>query len=197
MISRRAVRLAAALATAAALALTGLSDSASAATTAPTGSLVIQEDSGFLQNSLQSGIVAIALPNATVNYNAGTGFSGTFPVTGGSVNLGGYYGAVQLGGSLLVVNATTGRTVDFTNLAFDAATWAVTGMPLGSSTPVNLFDPAGNVVSTKSGTTQNLSADDLEIDPAGAQYADTALGTTFFAGGQHVGTTALSFTAGS
>jgi hypothetical protein len=196
-VTRTAVRLAATAAVAAALAMTGLSDTALAATTAPTGSLVIQEDNAFLQNSLQNGIIAVALPNASVGYSSSTGFSGTFPVTGGSVNLAGFYGKAQLGGSLLVADYLTGRTVVFNNLVFDEDNGAVTGVPLGSTTAVNLFDPAGNVSLARNGATQTLSSDDLEIDPAGAQYVDSTLNTTFLTGGQHTGAADFSFTAGS
>ncbi|MDH6119526.1 hypothetical protein [Kitasatospora sp. GAS204B] len=192
-------RIAATVAIAAALAVTGLSDSAladTATTTAPSGSLVVQEDSTFLQNSLQSGIIAIALPNATPGFNTTTGLSATFPVTGGAVHLSGFYGAAQLGGGLLLVNVTNGKTVIFNNLAFDASKWALTGVPMGQTTAVKLLDPARPVIST-SGTTQTLNSSDLEIDASGAAFVDNALGTTFFAGRQHAGTGTLTFTAGS
>ncbi|GAA1268501.1 hypothetical protein GCM10009665_66430 [Kitasatospora nipponensis] len=194
--ARISIRIAVTAVAAAALAVTALGDTALASTTstAPAGSLVIQEDTTFLQQSAQNGIIAIALPNATPGFSTTSGFSASFPVTGGSANLGGYYGNIQVGGGLLLVNLKTGRTVIFNNLAFSADNWAITGVPLGESAPVNLLDPAGNNVVTKTGATQNLTADDLEIDPAGASYVDTKLATTFFQGGQHTGTLALTFT---
>ncbi|MCX4747838.1 hypothetical protein OG455_20335 [Kitasatospora sp. NBC_01287] len=198
--SRISARLAVtAVAAAAALAVTGLSDTALAATatTAPTGSLVVQEDSTFLKDAAASGIIAIALPNATPGFTSGTGFSATFPVTGGTVNLPGFYGNVSLGGGLLLVNIKTGKVAVFNKLAFSADNWAVTGVPLGQSAPVLLLDPVGNTSVTTSAGTQTLTSDDLEIDPAGAQYADTQLGTTFFTAGQHAGTANLTFTPGS
>ncbi|MGF1430142.1 hypothetical protein [Kitasatospora sp. LaBMicrA B282] len=197
--STRVAASAAALLAAAALAVTGLSDTAladTATTTAPTGSLVVQEDNTFLQNSASNGIIAIALPNATPGFSTTTGLSATFPVTGGSVNLEGFYGSVQLGGGLLLVNVTNGHTVIFNNLTFNAAQWAVTGVPMGQTTPVKLLDP-GRPVLQKSGTTQTLTSSDLEVDAQGAAYADTNLGTTFFVARQHAGTGVLTFTAGS
>ncbi|GAA1965379.1 hypothetical protein [Kitasatospora viridis] len=194
--TRMTVRLVATAAVAASVAMVGLSDTATAATTPASGSLVVQEDNTFLQNSLQNGIIAVALPSATVGYNPSTGFSGTFPVTGGSVNVSRFYGAAQLGGQILVVNLGTGQTVIFNNLAFDASKWAVTAVPQGSTTAVKLFDPKSTVI-TKSGTTQNLAAGELDIDAAAAQYADNALGTSYFTAGQNVGSANFSFTPAS
>ncbi|MFE9428737.1 hypothetical protein ACFYNO_37980 [Kitasatospora sp. NPDC006697] len=195
--NRTTVRLAAALTAVAALSLTALSDSATAATTGPSGSMVIQEDSTFLQNALQNGVVAVALPAASVAYNSSTGFSGTFPVTGGSGSLPQYYGNITVGGSLLLVDVFTGKTVVFNNLAFDVDDFVITGVPLGSSTPVNIFDPLGTVDNTVSNGTQTLTATDLRIDAAGAQYADTALNTKFFVAGQHTGSFAFTYTPAS
>lgn len=194
---RNRVRVAATAAATAVLAVTGLSGAAVAATpAAPTGSLVIQEDATFLQQLASAGIIAIALPAATSAYSSGTGLSASFPVTAGSVSLVGYYGNVQLGGSLLLVDVRTGRTAVFNKLAFSADSWAITGVPLGATAPVSLLDPVGNTAVAQSGPTQTLTSDDLEIDPAGAQYADTQLNTTFFTAGQHTGTLALTVTAG-
>lgn len=195
--SRIRARVAMTVAAAAALALTGLSDVATAAatSTAPTGSVVVQEDNTFLQNSAAAGIVAVALPSATVAYNSGSGFSATFPVTAGSISLSGYYGNVQLGGSLLLVNVKTGSTVVFNNLAFSADNWAITGVPLGGTAPVNLLDPASSTITN--GATQSLQSPDLQVDADGAQYLDTALKTSYFVAGQHTGTLSLTFTAGS
>ncbi|MFI9270124.1 hypothetical protein ACIGXM_05340 [Kitasatospora sp. NPDC052896] len=190
---------------AAALAVPGLGGTALAAapastagtTTAPTGSLVLQEDGAFLQQSLSAGIVAIALPGATTGYSSSTGFSASFPVTGGSADVPGYYGNIQVGGNLLLVSARTGRTVVFTKLAFSVDNWAITGVPLGGTTPVNLLDPVGNTNIAVSGKTQTMQASDLEVDPQGAQYADAQLNTSFLVAGQHAGTASLTFTAGS
>ncbi|WP_035799175.1 hypothetical protein [Kitasatospora mediocidica] len=193
--ARVAATAAATAALAATVAFTGLSGAASAATApAPTGSLAIQEDSTFLQQSAAAGILAIALPSATSAYNSATGLSASFPVTAGSIHLTGYYGNVQVGGGLLLVNVRTGKTAIFTQLAFSADNWAITGVPLGASAAVNLLDPVGNTAVAQSGTTQTLQSDDLQVDPAGAQFADAKLGTGFFTAGQHTGTLALTVT---
>jgi hypothetical protein len=188
-------------AAATALAVTGLSstalaDTTPATTTAPSGSLVVQEDSTFLQNAANNGILAIALPNATVAYNSTTGFSATFPVTDGSANIGGFYGNIQLGGGLLLVNINNGSTLVFNNLSFDVSHWAITGVPLGQTTPVKLLDPVRTVFTTNAGT-QTLQIGYLALDTQGAAFADTNLNTTFFTAHQKTGTGTVTFTPGS
>ncbi|MBV6701975.1 hypothetical protein [Kitasatospora aureofaciens] len=177
------------------LAVTGLSGAAAADTTAtaPTGSAVVVESNAFLQSAATNGVVIVPLPNAGVSYDTTTGLSTTLPVTGGSVNLRGYYGNVTLDGSLLFVDVLTGRSVCFKQLAFSADKWRLTGVPDGSTTPVSLLKPAGIERSAQSGTTQTLTATGFTVDPTGAQFLDTQLSTTFFTGGQSVGSFSLTF----
>ncbi|MBV2152721.1 hypothetical protein [Kitasatospora sp. SUK 42] len=195
--SRISARLVAAGA-AAVLSLTALSGAA-AADTAPvtaTGNAVINESNTFLQSAAGNGVVIIPLPQATPSYDSTTGFSASFPVAGASVNLAGYYGNVQLGGSLLFIDFATGKSVTFKQIAFSADDWRVTGVPAGGTTPVPLLKPAGVVRTTKSGTTQTLSASDLKVDANGAQFLDTQLNTTFFTSGQSVGSLSLTVVNG-
>ncbi|MFD7736460.1 hypothetical protein ACFV6F_39550 [Kitasatospora phosalacinea] len=193
--SRHAVRIAAAVA---GLALAATAASATSATAAPVaGSVVIHESNSFFQQAAQAGIVAVPLPTATAGYDAASGLSACFPVTDGNGTLSNFFGGVNLGGGLLFIDAKTGSAVSFHKLAFAFDSWAVTAVPDGSSTPVALFDPAGNNSITNSGTTQNLTADALVLDAEGAQYLDSKLHTTFFTAGQNIGSFALSYTPAS
>ncbi|RKE17737.1 hypothetical protein [Streptomyces sp. TLI_171] len=193
--SRLPVRIAAA---AAGLALIATAASATAASAAPaTGSAVIHESNAFFQQAAQAGIVAVPLPTATAGYDATTGLSASFPVTDGTGSLRDFYGNIQLGGGLLFVDAKTGSAVSFHELSFAIDTWAVTGVADGTSTTVALFDPAGSNSVTNSGATQNLTADSLVLDAAGAQYLDSKLHTSFFTAGQSVGSFAVTFTPAS
>ncbi|MFD8479359.1 hypothetical protein [Kitasatospora sp. NPDC059673] len=193
--SRTFARIAAA---AAGLALAATAASATTASAAPAaGNAVIRESNAFFQQAAQAGIVAVPLPTATAGYDASTGLSASFPVTDGSGNLAQFYGNIQFGGGLLFVDARTGSAVAFRQLAFSVDNWQVTGVPDGSTTPVALFDPAGETVVTKSGTTQNLSASSLTLDPAGAQYLDGKLRTSFFTAGQSVGSFTVAYTPAS
>ncbi|GLW70811.1 hypothetical protein Kpho02_31100 [Kitasatospora phosalacinea] len=190
--SRHAVRIAAAVA---GLALAATAASATSASAAPaTGSAVIHESNDFFQKAAQAGIVAVPLPTATAGYDPASGLSASFPVTGGEGRMNNFFGGVDLGGGLLFVDARTGSAVSFHQLGFAFDTWAVTAVPDGSTTPVALFDPAGNNSITSSGSTQNLTADALVLDAEGAQYLDGRLHTTFFTAGQTVGSFTLSYT---
>ncbi|MFJ9951492.1 hypothetical protein [Kitasatospora sp. NPDC091207] len=191
----------AATGTAVVLAVTGLSGAAVAdtapASTPSTGSAVVNSSTTFLKDSALNGIVVIPLPTASPSYDSTTGISTTFPVTGGSANLPSYYGDIDLGGGLLFINLFTGKSATFKQLHFNVGTWQITGVAVGTTTPVALLDPAGDSEVTRTGTLQTLSASDLQLDAAGAQYLDTKLNTSFFTGGQSVGSFALKFTPGS
>ncbi|MFJ4678064.1 MULTISPECIES: hypothetical protein [unclassified Kitasatospora] len=193
--SRLTVRIAAA---AAGLALVATAASATSASAAPAaGNAVINESNAFFQQAAQAGIVAVPLPTATAGYNATTGLSASFPVTDGTGGLRDFFGGVQLGGGLLFVDAKTGSAVSFHQLAFSFEDWTLTAVPDGSTTPVALFDPAGDNAINYSGTTQNLTATSLVLDAAGAQYLDTRLHTAFFAAGQSVGSFTVAYTPAS
>ncbi|MFJ5924989.1 hypothetical protein ACIQF6_20530 [Kitasatospora sp. NPDC092948] len=193
--SRSYARIAAA---AAGLALVATAATATTASAAPAaGSAVIRESNAFFQQAAQAGIVAVPLPTATAGYDAASGLSASFPVTGGSGSVAEFWGSVQFGGGLLFVDARTGSAVAFHQLSFASDTYQVVGVPDGSTTPVALFAPAGETVVTRTGTTQNLSASSLTVDPAGAQYLDSKLRTSFFTAGQSVGTLAVTYTPAS
>ena len=184
-----------AAAVAAALAV-GSSTPALAATPA-SGAAVISESNAFFGQAALAGVVAVPLPTATASYNSSTGLSGSFPVTGGTASLTVLYGSIQLGGGLLLVDARTGTSATFGSLAFDVDTFQITGVPQGSTTAVPLLDPAGDLVIDVNGTVQTLTASDLDVDPAGAAYLDSQLRTSFFTGGQSVGSLTVSFTPAS
>ncbi|MFJ1791865.1 hypothetical protein [Kitasatospora griseola] len=193
--SRTFARVAAA---AAGLALSVTAASATSASAAPAaGNAVIHESNAFFQQAAQAGIVAVPLPTATAGYDSASGLSASFPVTNGSGSLAEFWGSIQFGGGLLFVDARTGSAVAFRQLAFSSDTYQVVGVPDGSTTPVALFTPAGETVVTRTGTTQNLSAASLALDPAGAQFLDSKLRTSFFTAGQSVGTFTVTYTPAS
>ncbi|MDH6579935.1 hypothetical protein [Kitasatospora sp. MAP5-34] len=195
MIRRTYLALAVAAASALALGM-GVTTPAVAATPA-SGSVVVSESNAYLQQAASAGIVAMALPPGTDSYPTATGASASFPVAGGSANLLQETGSLQLGGSLLVVDAKTFRAVEFTQLAFDDFAGQFTGVPEGSSTPVPLLDPSGDLSVGVTGTTQNFTASEAGLDPAAAQYLDAQLGTGFFVAGQAFGALSVSYTPAS
>ena len=50
------------------------------------------------------------------------------PVTGGNGEVGNFFGTVELGGSLFVINAKAGKTVKITGLELNFFTGALTGV---------------------------------------------------------------------
>ncbi|MED7950649.1 hypothetical protein ACFVYP_11665 [Kitasatospora sp. NPDC058201] len=198
--SRTRARLAA-TGTAVVLAVTGMSGAAVAdtapASTPSTGSAVVNSSTTFLKDQALNGIVVIPLPTAAPSYDSTTGISTTFPVTGGSANLSGYYGDIDLGGGLLFINVFTGKSATFKQLHFSVDSWQISGVPVGGTAPVALLDPAGDSQIGRNGAVQTLNTTDLQLDAAGAEYLDSKLKTSFFKAGQSVGTFALTFTQGS
>ncbi|MFJ4666384.1 hypothetical protein [Kitasatospora purpeofusca] len=198
--SRTRARLAATSA-AVVLAVTGMSGAAVAdaapAATAATGSAVVTSSTTFLKDQALNGIVVIPLPTADPAYDSTTGITTTFPVTGGSGDLPAYYGDIDLGGGLLFINLFTGKSATFKQLHFSVGNWQITGVPVGGTSPVALLDPAGDSQVSRANGVQTLTSTDLQVDPAGAQYLDTKLKTSFFKGGQSVGSLAINFTPAS
>ncbi|MGW3073701.1 MULTISPECIES: hypothetical protein [unclassified Kitasatospora] len=177
------------------LAVTAASGAAVADTT-PTpagGQAVITADLDFLTNAALNGVLVIPLQPADPNADPATGLTVTLPVTGGAANIPSFYGHVQFGGGLLFLNLKTGKSVTFKQIDFSVSKGYFTGVPNGSDTPVPLLDPRSNVIN-RNGAVQNLKSDSFQVDPAGANYLDTTLGTTYFTGGQKVGSLALTFT---
>lgn len=193
--SRISARLAATGA-AVVLSLTAVSGAAVAdpATTPAAGQAVITTDVAFLTNAALNGIVVIPVQPASAAYDQTAGLTVTLPVSGGAADIPAFYGDVRFGGGLLFLNLRTGKSVTFKQLDFSVDNGYFTAVPNGSTTPVPLLDPAGDNVISRSGLTQNLNSSSFQVDAAGAQYLDAALGTGYFTAGQQIGKLALSYT---
>lgn len=193
--NRTAVR---SLAAAAAFAATAIAlPAASAAGTPASGTVTVTAANAFLTRELQAGIAEVPLPAATGSYTNTTGATATFPVTGGNAVLARFYGSVTLGGGLAFADARTGRIVCFHQVAFGGDTQALSAVPDGGTAPVNLVDLGANAVGSGLGVTPETLTGDAVIDPDGAAYLDHALNTTFFTGGQSLGSVAVSYTPAS
>jgi hypothetical protein len=136
----------------------------------------------------KAGIVETPLPSASIGYDStNRAVTESFPVTGGNARVTTFTGELDHSGSLLVVNLCTGRSVTLGSVVFDLFNDQITAVPRGSSSAVVLFDTAGDVTATVDGTTHTFTASDVQVDPAGASYLDSALGTSYFVAGQHAG----------
>jgi hypothetical protein len=167
------------------------------AATPASGSVVIAESNSALQQLAQAGIVAVPLPPAGVSYSGGTGFSATFPVTDGTGDISNFFGTIQLGGGLLIVDAVTKKAVTFHQLAFSIDNYALTGVPDDTTTTVSLLDVSGDATSSVGGVLPETLVSGLSVDPAGASYLDTALHTTKITANQPFGSLNITFTPAS
>lgn len=143
----------------------------------------------------ESGIVAVPKGFQSISYdNDAQSVSTTFAVTGGDANISVFVGTVEHAGSITIVDALTGRSVVIGDLALDASTDELTGVPQGSQTPIAFLDLAGGQTFTVDGAQQSLSASEVDVDAAGASYLDGALHTHFYVAGQAVGSFSTTFT---
>jgi hypothetical protein len=166
---------------------------ASAAVTGGTTTLSVPLS--FVASAAKSCVTAIPQDPAEGKYNSATNnVDLTFPVTGGNANLNSLTGFVNHSGSLLFIDACTGKTVTVTNIVFDIANAAIDGNQQGSSTQHVLFDLLPNVNFTDASGVVSLTADGYAVDGDGASFLDSALGTSFFTANQTVGVFASTWT---
>jgi hypothetical protein len=110
----------------------------------------------------------------------------TFTVTGGNGDVSVFFGQVDLSGSLVAVDAN-GRKVTVGSLDLNLSNGVIEGIPAGSSTPVPLLDLNGSIQNSVNGTSETYSASELDVDPAGAAFLNSALHSTAFTAGQNTG----------
>lgn len=176
--------------TAGAVAAAGPADAATVAS----GTTTVTVPRSFVQQAAGSGITATTNSPATEAYD-GTSrtVAVTFPVTGGNANVTTLTGSLTHGGSLTVRDVCTRKKITLTGLTWSVRSDTVSALEPDGVTSVVLFD-LGGTVQISAGSPQSYSASQATIDPAGASYLDSALGTTFFAAGQVVGSFATSYT---
>lgn len=165
--------------------------------TAASGQIVVNESTSFLTAAAAKGIVFLPVPPGQAGYTAAAGVTGTFPVTGGSGSISQFFGSVQAGGSVLVVDGLTGRSVTLTGLSFDDSSGVLSATPKGAAAPIAVLDPAGEVVAGTSASPQTISISESDLDQAAADYLNSALHTAFFTGGADFGALDISYTPAS
>lgn len=123
----------------------------------------------------------------------------TTTVTGGDADVSVLYGSLDMSGKMNFVHfARPVKTATLGSLQLDINDAEVVATPRGSSTPVALMDVTGDITTTvttgTTSTTDTYDSDQLVIDPAGAAYLNSKLGTSKFRAGQTVGTLAATWT---
>jgi hypothetical protein len=110
----------------------------------------------------------------------------TYSATGGTASLVSFSGVVDFSGGLTFTQSRTKDSADLGGLEFDLTNGVFDVAPAaGGETP--LLDLGGTQFGNVSGAVQSYSASELALDPAGAAWLNSALGTTAFTAGAVVG----------
>jgi hypothetical protein len=144
----------------------------------------------------KAGIVVFASGTATSSWNSNA-VSYSLSVNGGTGEVSNFFGFVNLGGKLRVVNAKNGKAVVLSGLSLSFDTGVISAKPVGGTGRIALADVGGNLsTDTSAGPppTETFSCDGLTLDSAGARYLDSKLMTTAFKAGDTLGGFTTTFT---
>lgn len=195
----RLVTLATGMAAAAAVAL-ATSGPALADTTDTGGAAAISVPQSFLTGLAKSSVLLLAGAPATSSYATGTD-TYALTVTGGTGEVSTFTGIVDLGGTLVAVNASNGKTASVSNIQLNLYTGALTAQVTGSTAQIALAYLGGDLSDSSDPgppATETVSADQLTLSLKAARALNAALGTTAFKRGAALGgfTTTFDVTVG-
>jgi hypothetical protein len=196
----RLAALSAGLITAAAVAISSSAPAlADTADTGGTATLTIPQS--FLVGLAKSNIILLPGAGATSAYTAGTtgrtsSDAFTFTVTGGTGEVGNFSGVIELGGSLVLINAQHSQTVTITGLELDFYTASLKGF-IGTATKRTAIAYTGGVLSSDSSAgppaTESFSASQLAFSSKAASALNMALTSTAFKKAVNLGGFATTF----
>jgi hypothetical protein len=169
--------------------------SAFAAVTDTGGSATVTEPFSYIAQLAKHGVAEVPLSPASVSVDTtNQTVTGAFPVTGGNADVTKFFGTLNLGGTVDVASVK-GKLVKLSNLQVDVVNDVITATPNGSTTPVTLLDLNGQIIiDTSTPGTQVFSSSEVDIDPAGAAYLNSALHTNAFVANGNAGTFSASWT---
>jgi hypothetical protein len=182
--AKRAIALP--LAALSAVALTGVVASTASAATVTSGSVTLTVNASFLAGLAKSGIGFVPQNYTSISYANGA-VTVTFAASGGDASITSEAGQVDYTGGIIGFDLCKRTSVDLNTLVFDLSYGAFFGETSTSGGEVQLLDLAGSQQITTDGTNNTYAASDLVLDQAGADYLNSALGTTAFSGGMDVG----------
>ena len=169
-----------------ALALTGVVAGTASATTVASGTVTLTVNASFLQQLAKSGVGFVPQNYSAISYANGA-VSVTYTATSGDADVSTFSGSINYTGGIFGFDCRTGKKVDLNTLIFDLGDTQFDGQSSTSGGEVPLLDLAGTQAANINGTTETYSASGLTIDQAGADYLNSALGTTAFEAGENVG----------
>jgi len=192
----RLTALGAGLITAAAIAVSA-SGPALADTTDTGGSASLAVPVAVVAGLAHANIVMLAGTPATSSFDPTAGTDTvTNPVTGGNAEVSNFYGILKLGGSLFLLNASNGKTVNITGLQLNFFTGALQGVLPGNTKPSPLAYVRG-VSSTSSDpgppATETFSTTELDLSTKAATALNTDLATKVFRHGINIGAFTTTF----
>lgn len=144
--------------------------------------------------ALAKGGVIIVPQNPATESGAGHAVGLSFTVTGGNGEVKNLYGSVDLGGSLLVIDARTGKSARISALRISLDDGAILGK-VGTKTVV-VANIGGNLSTASSPDpvpNETFSASALALGPSCARYLNGKLRTTSFKGGASLGALTANF----
>jgi hypothetical protein len=190
----RLTALGAGLITAAALAVSAAGPAlADTVDTGGSASLAIPDT--FLVGLAKSAI--IVLPESPVTSSDASGADTfTLPVTGGNGEVSNFGGIVDMGGSINVVDAATGKSVAITGIELNFFTGALTGIFPGATKHTTLAYLNGDMSDSSNAgppATETVSCDELDLSLKAATALDTGLGAKAFKKGTSIGAFTTTF----
>jgi hypothetical protein len=190
----RLTALGAGLITAAAVAVSA-SGPALADTADTGGTAAISTPRAIVVGLAKSTIIMLPGNPASSSYAKGADIV-TLPVTGGNGEVGNFFGTVNFGGRLIIINSKAGKTVTITSLKLNFFTGALTGVFPGGTTQTALAYTGGNMsASSDPGppATETFSCDELHLSGKAAKALNTDLNTTVFIRGTNIGAFTTTF----
>jgi hypothetical protein len=133
----------------------------------------------------------IVLPETPVTSSDAAGADTyTLPVTGGNGEVSNFYGTLDLGGSINVTDAATGKSVAITGIQLNFFTGALTGIFPGATHHTTLAYLNGDMSESSSAgppATETFSCDELDLSLKAATALNTGLATKAFKRGTSIG----------
>ena len=169
-----------------AVALTGIVAGTASATTDLSGSVTLTVNASFITALASHGIVFVPNGYSSISYADGA-VAVTYAATGGDADISTFAGTISYSGGICGFDLKNGKHVELSSLLFDLGDTQFDGQSSTSGGEVPLLDLAGTQAANINGTTETYSASELTIDQAGADYLNSALGTTAFTAGENVG----------
>lgn len=176
-----------------AVALSGIV-AASASADVVSGSVTLTVNASFLAGLAEHGIGFVPSGYRSLAYSNGAA-TVTYALNAGTAEVTTFSGSAPAPGGIFGFDLKSLKLVDLQSLIFDLGDSQFDGQGSASVGEVPLLDITGSTFGAASGTSETYSGSELTLDPAGAAYLNSALGTSAFVAGTDVGSFTASWTS--